>query len=1087
MNATATSLERYKITPPALAGTIPRRALIERIGALTTPGKWLCAPSGSGKSTLVAAYVQQAKRPAAWYRLDARDDDPAFFFSTFGAALRAQLKGVPILPHFSAADRGNEDAFAARFFGAALGRNAAPLTIVVDDLQKASAEWLAAALARLVQSPLPDCESVFLSETPPPPPFFDAIVARRLSLANDVDLRFSVDECNAVAQSLRLPATRGDEVMAVTGGHAGAVILACEFMRGTRGARAPTEAATRQMHAHLLGKLVEQLPAEQRDLLLRAANLPRLAAPLVDRLLGRSDAAALLEALADRGLLIRFPADDEVAFEPHGLVRAGALALAEKVLGREEARRNRVRCAELLQANEQLEDAFGLWIQLEQIDSALAVLESLSQRYARQQQAQLLLRAIERVSLDDVRRRPWIAFWAGQAMLGVDEEQARRWFDIAYAGFERDAERPGMALAAASVLIAFNTDLDEASTVPLWLARFRATRGVLKDAAPMPWRAIVLLGVVSEASLADAADTSEDDAKDAVQELVRLVNDADAWPSRDQQLEAAAVLIDHVRLLDSRDFARQIALATEPLARDEAASPLMRGRWWLALMRTHHDDGEQERVEFCLQQVDRLIDVSGVKALAFEVTDYRTNDALRAHDLERAADGMARLEALAAGGTQVQIANVGRAAARLLLLQGKPKEALARAETAYRTALNAGYSRSLALVYEVEIAYAAAGVGEFEAAAQRLHEVALLQSGVQRVLMSSFAYCYEYFAGGENDRQALTLGLQLAARASFLRLLGPLPQLAARLCERALAYGIEVEFVRAAIEHQRLLPPIGAGPAWPWRIRIWTLGGFRLEIAGEIYKPQYKAQDKPLELLKLLIAATTENRLQPEKGWLAERLWPDADDGSARKSLDMTVARLRRLLDCDEAIVVSEGRVQLSDEHVWSDVRHLLTAIGRVIALRDAGMPEGRPNVPVADLDPLVSSYGGEFLRGDEETTWLLGARLNLSRNFRAALLAAETALSADDDGRFIAVLERALGAEPIAEDLARALMRCYQRRREFSAALAVYRRLRDMLSIVLNVAPAAQTEELRQQIYRAAEADAAANAAPPAKAGAGR
>jgi DNA-binding SARP family transcriptional activator len=839
------------------------------------------------------------------------------------------------------------------------------------------------------------------------------------------------------------------------------------------------------MHAHLLGKLVEQLPSDLRDLMLRACSLPRLTVAIVEQLLGRRDAAVLLEALADRGLLTRFPTGEEVIYEPHGLVRAGVKSLAEKVLGVDEAKRNRVRCAELLQANELLEDAFGLWIDLGRIDMALPVLEAMSERYARQQQAQLLQRAVQRVPLDDVRQRPWIAFWAGQAMLGVDEEQARRWFDIAYAGFERHSDRPGMALSAASVLIAFNTDLDDASTVPLWLARFRASRSVLNDVVPIPWRAIVLLGVISETTLADAAASSEDDAKRAVQELNRLVNEADAWPSRDQQLEAAAVLIDHIYLLDAIDLARQVVLATEPLARDEAASPLTRGRWWLAVMRTHHIGGEHERVEFCLNQVEQLVDTAGVKKLAFEVEDYRTNNALRAHDLERAAVGVARLEQLAAGGTQMQLANVGRAAARLLLSQGKPNEARARAEAAYRAALSVGYSRRLAVVFEVEIAYAMAASGEFEEAARRTHEAALLQSGTQRELVTSFAYCFEFFASGETDRQALALALQLAARASYFRLLDHMPQLIARLCERALAHNIEVEFVRTLIARQRLLPPAGAGPAWPWRIRVWTLGGFRLEVDAAAYKPQHKAQDKPLELLKLMIAAQAENRAQPEKGWLAERLWPDADGVNARKSLDMTIARLRRLLDCDEAIIVSEGRLQLSTQQVWSDVRHLLAAIARVNSRQDDATG-GKSHPSASDLDALVSGYGGEFLRGDEESPWLLGARHGLSRVFRAALLSAENGLAVDDDGRYVAALERALAAEPIAEDLARALMRAHLRRNEVAAALATYRRLRDMLSIVLNVAPSAQTEQLRQQIYRAAEVHAVANTTPTADTGVG-
>jgi ATP/maltotriose-dependent transcriptional regulator MalT/DNA-binding SARP family transcriptional activator len=1068
MQSSTNAADPLKFAPPSLDGTLPRRALLERLAAIPTPAKWLCAPSGSGKSTLVAAYARVAKRKVVWYRFDARDDDPGFFFPSFAAALAERLPCAS-LPHFSDGDQGHEEAFAARLFSGALTPDLAPALIVLDDVQRVSADWLTETLSRLVGQAPPGIEIVIVGDAAPAPSFFDAIVARRLALANDIDLRFSPGECAAVAQLLRISGLQGDEIIALTGGHAGAVVLACEFMRGARTARAQDEVVARQLHAHLLGKLVDRLPSELGDLLLRTASLPHLTAPLVEQLIGRPDAAELLDVLADRGLLIRFPASHGIVYETHGLVRAAAQTLAAKRRGADEARHDRVRCAEVLQANKLLADAYELWLELGDRDAALTVLEPLSERYARQRQPQLLLRAAQRLPESDLQRRPWIAFWVGEALLGVSEAQARHWFDLACRGFDAGADRAGMALASASVLIAFNTDLDDAGTVPVWLALFRAARRALGSAEGIALRGVFLLGVISETSLADAADAEEDQARAALDELIRLVNDPNAWPSIDQQLQAAVVMIEHARLLDSAELAQQIVLATAPLAETAEASALMRGRWWLAQMRIHHLRGDTASVNRCLAQVERLIEQGGTRNLVFEVGEYRATIALRAGELDEAAALISSLQRKAAGASQVQLANLSRAAAWLSMRQGRYAEALTHAEAGLRAAQNAGFSRRLAVAYEIEYCSALAANRDFVAASARAHEVAVLQTGHEREIASAIAYCLDYFAGGSADVAALSQGLHLAARASFARIFDRLPTLLAPLCERALALGIETEFVRKIIRLQRLHAPDGAGPAWPWTVRVWTLGGFRLEIRDAPYRPAHKAQDKPLELLKLLVAAQIEFRAGAEKGWLAERLWPDADEGNARKSLDMALARLRRLLDCGNAVEVVDGQLRLSDQHVWTDVKRLLAATGGADAAR----------LSLVDLEAIVSFYGGEFLHGDDEAPWLLGARATLSRRFRAALLAAEEAIAPADQPRYMAALERALGTEPVAEDIARALMRMHRGRGEYAEALSVHRRLRDMLSIVLGVAPSARTEELRQQVYAAAEADAAARRPP--------
>ena len=109
--------------------------------------------------------------------------------------------------------------------------------------------------------------------------------------------------------------------------------------------------------------------------------------------------------------------------------------------------------------------------------------------------------------------------------------------------------------------------------------------------------------------------------------------------------------------------------------------------------------------------------------------------------------------------------------------------------------------------------------------------------------------------------------------------------------------------------------------------------------------------------------------------------------------------------------------------------------------------------------------------------SWLLAGREAVAAAVRSTLLIAEALFEANNDSKFIAALERAFSADPTSEDLARALMRSLIRAGQHAEALRVYRRLREMLSVVLGVTPAHETERLRQQVHAEASAGIASTA----------
>ena len=90
---------------------------------------------------------------------------------------------------------------------------------------------------------------------------------------------------------------------------------------------------------------------------------------------------------------------------------------------------------------------------------------------------------------------------------------------------------------------------------------------------------------------------------------------------------------------------------------------------------------------------------------------------------------------------------------------------------------------------------------------------------------------------------------------------------------------------------------------WPWPLKINTLGQFAMERDGEAVRFSGKVQQKPLLLLKALIAFGGREVKEEQ---LCDALWPDAEGDLAHRSFETTLYRLRLLLG-KEAIAV-QGR-----------------------------------------------------------------------------------------------------------------------------------------------------------------------------------
>jgi ATP/maltotriose-dependent transcriptional regulator MalT len=157
-----------KLTVPKPGKVISRTRLFERLDVAWDKSViWVAAPAGSGKTTLIASYLGQRKLKPLWYRIDARDADPAAFFAYLrqaaGKLAPRKRENLPLLtPEFAL----GLPAFTLNFFDQLFSRLRTPTVLVFDNYQDLVADSpMHELLSRTIAVMREDIRIIFISRT----------------------------------------------------------------------------------------------------------------------------------------------------------------------------------------------------------------------------------------------------------------------------------------------------------------------------------------------------------------------------------------------------------------------------------------------------------------------------------------------------------------------------------------------------------------------------------------------------------------------------------------------------------------------------------------------------------------------------------------------------------------------------------------------------------------------------------------------------------------------------------------------------------------------------------------------------------
>jgi len=1051
-----------KLTRPKLYDALPRPRLFSLLDDATKrPIVWLTAPPGAGKTTLVASYLEVRGLRHVWYQFDVSDSDTATFVHYMRiAAQQVGGKSAAALPLFTSELQQNLDRFARSFFRDLFSALPHPCVVVFDNVHEArTSPEQRAALAQGLEEVPEGITIIAISRADPPPELARLLANRHIVRFDGEALRCTPEEGEAILGKQRLEAQDLKRVQKQSDGWVAALVLLREHL--SRDGATLEESLGEGKDAifqYFTGEIFSGAKPDNQRMLMLTAIPPSITAADAVALTGSEEAPRLLEYLYRRHLFTDRRHGAHTTYHYHALFREFLLDELRRRLPDEERRSATVRSAGFLADRGLVSEALALFRDAEDWEAMSSLIRAHGLEWARQGRAQVLSDWIEALPPGMREADPWLEYWFGRAWIFVQPERGRPALERAFQAFRTNGDPRGQAFAISTIVTSYYYAWENFIPLDRWLPEFE--RLLEEGATELDQESLLRARAAYLIALLFRRPEAEE-----LEPCARVLNELiDGENNLNVRVMAASILFNYINWKTEGELAPELVARIEPVMANAEVTPLMQVWWRTHLSFWHYINGRYADSTTVMADARAIAERYGLEAYLFEIDHAEASALINKGDHAAAKALVDLMESRPSPTRRMQLPYFYYLRSMLEQRLGQTASAAQDAERAVALGRELDLPSLQMPHFLARLGHALAAAGDRDGAMRTMDEAIALASPFERRTFEQRREVLQIeidLDAGEIQRASERLAPLLAehrAREQFVFLQNR-PDLAARLANHALEHGIESEFVRKLIERNGLEAPPDAGPTWPFRLRIRTLGGFELSRDGAPVRFSGKTQQRPLDLLKLLVALGGKN---VDTQQLMAALWPDADGAAAKTSFDTALFRLRKLLDVDNALVLTAGKLSLASSLAWTDVWAFDAAC---TAAERASEREASDASPARAARRLLDAYPGALL-GTEEEPWIAKPRDALRARFvRTLMRLGEQLEHAGDWPSAIDVYRRGLEADNLAESFYRGLMRSLAATGDQAEALNAFRRCRELLSIVLGVKPSAETERLHREI----------------------
>ena len=983
-----------KLDQPWLPLVFPRGRLFDRLDAFADrPCAWIGAPGGYGKTTLAASYVEARGIPCLWYQFDEDDADPATFFYYLRVAVTAHDANAA-LPLLTPEYQGNLPTFTRRYVQALSQWLRAPFVLLFDNYHRLpAASPLHAVWAEVLDHLPAGVRCLITSRGEPPPALTRARLHGQLTIIAAEELRLTQAEAEGIAGLHTEHCLIATEVWSlneqVQGWAAGLNLL----LRRSHPTRSPPPLATVELiFDYFAAEVWNQLDLALQTFLLKTALLPKMTAAMAKQLTGDDGAETLLDTLVRRhcftfrGETVGSDAALRVTtYQYHDLFRDFLLNRGHEAFSVAERTHDQRQAAVLLETAGEISAAVELWQALGDWEQLSRLVMQQAEPLLRQGRGQLLEAWLSRLPSAIRDHSPWLLFWRGQCQLSRDPVAARTTLVRAYRRFKHAGDVTGLWLAWAAITDTYGLAWDNFHAAGGWLVEFERLRTRYPSFPSTALEARVTCGVFN---LLVHARPEHPEFADWERRITRLLQ-TDCSP--DLYLVSLNTLLLHYIWNVGQHGKAAWALNILRAANADAThvEPVLRCAWyWGEFCYQYWYEGDLARCLAIAEAGWSIATEYGVKVFNGILLSAFMHANLSTGRLEASRAALEQYTRLQKSFRPLERVPYDVLSAWEAWQSGRLPEALERLEQTLRVARRIFYHTTA--VIHLALAQVHASLGQRSDALRHLAGMrswSRVTHSQVATFLRTLAAAQFALAWGQKARclRLLRQALALGRAEGYIFFTFFKPDDVARLCAAALDADIEIEYVQTLIRKRGLLPDLTMTPSerWPWPVKIYTLGRFGLMVNDQPVTFGRKAQRKPLELLKILIAWGGRDVNQAR---IADALWPDADGDTAQRTLATTLHRLRRLLGHEHALSVRDGRLSLDSRYCWVDIWCLERRISQTLTWVREANGEGATSGDLATAtNELLQAYRGPFLGQDPES-WALHARDHLRERYLTCL-----------------------------------------------------------------------------------------------------
>ncbi|MEW6682984.1 MAG: LuxR C-terminal-related transcriptional regulator [Nitrospirota bacterium] len=870
-----------KITSPCPARIVHRDRLYRLLDRFReTPLLWIEGPPGAGKTTLVAGYLSRRKLHRLWYRIDPDDADIATFFHYLKGAVDSLTgrRRKPFLPLFAPEYLPNPAPFARRFFRALFGALPTPFILVFDNIREVDP---ASPFYHLLREGLEEVPAggrvVLVSREAPPPPFARLQANQSIGVIDWGNLRLTEREAEGIIRLHRGPRSSREMVRrlhAQTDGWTAGLIL---LLKGGKGE--PSGLATPLLFDYFAGEIFDKTDPGRQDFLLKSASLPEITPKMAEALTGAREAGRILSELNRQRFFVERKEAPEPIYQYHPLFRDFLCARAEARFDRATLLKIKRRAGEVMESSGRVEGAIDLFLDGEEVEAAIGlILRQAPEMVARGRYHTLAgwLTRLPSDRFDDLRGMvggrngnhalAWLRYWRGCCRLPFDPAAGRADFEAAFKQFSDQGNDPeGILLSWASIIETYFFVCGDFRAFDRWIAALESWLARHRW-SPSPEVEARVSSAMTMALLYRRPHHPE-----LKSWAARTLSAVTRICDPNLRIHLSAPLANYYFWMGDPAGLGHLSALFRKAAASREASPLSR-----ILARTWEWADVWTGASGAVSEGFDAAEASGVPMLEHLLPAAEAFNALNAGDLER---GRASLEQMESRIRHAQALEVGRyhyLSCRYHLLQADPTAALPHAEIALEMARRQGVVLP-EIFCLLDMAQAHLIRREGDEGADSLRRARRLARGIPSPLIEFLCSVFEVQCfllleerkspsvaaarGREKMESALRRAIALGRERHLFNLSFVAKPVMARLCVKALAAGIEIDYVSALVRKHRLfpedLPLLCAGEAG---------GDLTLATMLNLFANAYRLSRREREVVVLLTAGKQAKEIARELG-----------------------------------------------------------------------------------------------------------------------------------------------------------------------------------------------------------------------------